>query len=230
MKLAIRRILNLLLYLSLCVMAGTGLLMQYRLIPGNRGGQGLQLLGWNRHEWGDIHTWAAYVFVALVMVHLVMNWSWLVKIAGSGRAWPLAAGLIAGIAIVAAFLLLPVSRKPQGGRPARQGAVEVRDAYVRVSNPPLERPTFEKDVLPVLRKACVSCHGPKKQKAGFRADRRDDFFADDEDGPLVVAGDSGKSRIVAIVSGELEIGHAKDHVLSPAEVSLIKAWIDAGAG
>ena len=36
MKIVFRRILNLLLYLSFCVMLGTGLLMAYRLIPGSR--------------------------------------------------------------------------------------------------------------------------------------------------------------------------------------------------
>ena len=57
MRITFRRILNLLLYLSFCVMVGTGLLMAYRLIPGSRGGQGLEVLGWNRHEWGALHTW-----------------------------------------------------------------------------------------------------------------------------------------------------------------------------
>jgi hypothetical protein len=31
---------------------------------------------------------------------------------------------------------------------------------------------FEKDVQPLLRQNCAGCHGPKKQKAGMRLDRR----------------------------------------------------------
>ena len=79
MRITFRRILNLLLYLSFCVMVGTGLLMAYRLIPGSRGGQGLEVLGWNRHEWGALHTWVSYVFITLVAAHLAINWAWLTK-------------------------------------------------------------------------------------------------------------------------------------------------------
>jgi hypothetical protein len=96
MKLKIRRILNLLLYLSFCVMIGTGLMMAYRLVPGSRGGRGLEVLGWNRHQWGDFHTWVAFLFVALILIHLALNWAWLVKCAAKGLPWRLAAGLLVG--------------------------------------------------------------------------------------------------------------------------------------
>ena len=33
---------------------------------------------------------------------------------------------------------------------------------------------FGRDVLPVFRAHCFSCHGPKQQKNGFRLDRRRD--------------------------------------------------------
>ena len=115
MKLLFRRVLNLSLYLSLCLMIGTGLLMAYRLVPGSRGGQGLEMLGWNRHEWGDLHTWVSYLFVTLVVSHLAMSWTWLVKCAAQGRAWRLAAGLIAGAAIIGSLLLLPLERHRTGG-------------------------------------------------------------------------------------------------------------------
>jgi hypothetical protein len=116
MKIVLRRILNLMLYLSFCLMIGTGLLMAYRLVPGSRGGRGLEVLGWNRHEWGDLHTWVSYVFVALVTVHLAINWAWLVKCAAKGHAWRLVAGFLAGAAIIIAFLLLPIKqRRGEGG-------------------------------------------------------------------------------------------------------------------
>ncbi len=99
MKLTIRRLLNMLLHLSFCVMIGTGLMMAYRLVPGSRGGKGLAVLGWNRHQWGDLHTWVAYLFVILILVHLALNWTCLVKCA----------------AIIGAFLLLPLTKR-EGGR------------------------------------------------------------------------------------------------------------------
>ncbi|XHR31217.1 MAG: DUF4405 domain-containing protein [Chthoniobacteraceae bacterium] len=114
MKILLRRLLNLLLYLSFCTMAGTGLLMAFRLIPGSRGGRGLTVLGWTRHEWGDLHTWVSYAFIALVVLHLLINWAWLTKVAGKGRLWPLVIGLAAGITIIAVFLLLPVKERERG--------------------------------------------------------------------------------------------------------------------
>lgn len=120
MKLSLRRILNLFLYLIFCVMVGTGLLMAYRLVPGSRGGQGLHVLGWSRHDWGDLHTWASYLFVALVAAHLAMSWTWLVRCAAEGRGWRLAAGLLAGAAIIGAPLLLPIERHGEGGGPERK--------------------------------------------------------------------------------------------------------------
>ena len=114
MRTLIRRVLNLLLYLSFCMMTGTGLLMAFRLIPGNRGGRGLTVLGWTRHEWGDLHTWVAYAFIALIVLHMLINWAWLTKVAGNGRLWPLLIGLAAGILIIAAFLILPIKEQGRG--------------------------------------------------------------------------------------------------------------------
>jgi hypothetical protein len=114
MRTLIRRVLNLLLYLSFCMMTGTGLLMAFRLIPGSKGGRGLTVLGWTRHEWGDLHTWVAYVFIALIVLHMVINWEWLTKVAGNGRLWPLLMGLAVGISIIVALLILPVQERGRG--------------------------------------------------------------------------------------------------------------------
>lgn len=103
MKLFARRVLNLLLYLSFCVVVGTGLLLEFRVC-----GHGLRALGWSRHQWGDIHTWVSYLFIALVMTHLLINWQWLIKVAASGYLWRIVLGLIAGLGFIAAFLFFPV--------------------------------------------------------------------------------------------------------------------------
>jgi hypothetical protein len=203
MKIALRRILNLLLYLSFCVMIGTGLLMAYRLIPGSRGGQGLEVLGWSRHEWGALHTWVSYVFIALVAAHLAVNWTWLTKVAAKGHGWRLGAGLLAGAALVGAFLLLPITQR-QDRRGKNQGTSlhpSQASDFIRASSVSSEGPKFQRDIYPIFERSCVSCHGPEKQKAGFRVDERGAFFRDDGKGPLVLPGKSGESRLVAIVTG-----------------------------
>ena len=116
MKMLLRRALNLLLYLSFCLLTGTGLLMAFRLVPGSRGGRGLEVLGWGRHDWGDLHAWVSYAFVGLVFVHLWINWAWLTKVAARGHLWRVLIGLALGLAIIAAFLLLPVKQRGGHGR------------------------------------------------------------------------------------------------------------------
>jgi hypothetical protein len=115
MRNALHRTLNLALYLDCCLMLGTGLLLTYRLPPGSRGGRGLSVLGYDRHQWGDVHFWLGVGFVTLILLHLAMNWAWMKKIAGMNRRWPLWLGLLAGAAAVAALLLLPVDFAGRGG-------------------------------------------------------------------------------------------------------------------
>lgn len=106
----INRVLNLALYLVLCFMIGTGLVMWLRLPPGHgrRRETGHEaLLGLTRHEWGDWHLYAGLAFLALSVLHLAMNRTWLMKIAARTRASRILIGLLVGAAIVAFFLLVP---------------------------------------------------------------------------------------------------------------------------
>ncbi len=54
----------------------TGLIMKYLLPPGSRGGWGLSLWGWTRHEWGDLHFWLAVALVAMLVLHVALHWTW----------------------------------------------------------------------------------------------------------------------------------------------------------
>jgi hypothetical protein len=105
------RILNLLLWLSFCAMAGTGLLLAFRMPPGSRGGRGLEALGLERHEWGDLHTWISYVFIATIVIHLALHWRWLWQIAGRIRAWPIIAGIGLGLLLLLFLAFQPVHRR-----------------------------------------------------------------------------------------------------------------------
>ena len=67
-------------------------------------------LGWGRHDWGDLHLYVSYAVIALLVLHLAMNWQWLVKIASRRVRWRLAAGFCAGLGLILLFLLLPIKR------------------------------------------------------------------------------------------------------------------------
>jgi hypothetical protein len=61
---------------ALVGLAITGLLMEFVLPPGSRGGQGLTLWGNSRHDWGEIHLGFAVAVMALILVHIWLHWSW----------------------------------------------------------------------------------------------------------------------------------------------------------
>lgn len=123
MRTYITRILNLLLWLTLCFLAGTGFLLAFRLPPGSRGGAGLQALGLGRHGWGDLHTWSSYAFLALLLLHLVMHWRWIWKVASQRRFLLVGAGVGAGVMLLLWLTFLPVFARTDdatgGGRHGR---------------------------------------------------------------------------------------------------------------
>ena len=36
------------------------------------------LLGWGRHDWGDLHFILAVIFVILMVIHIILHWKWIV--------------------------------------------------------------------------------------------------------------------------------------------------------
>ena len=69
-----------LMLLDMALIAGIGFLMKYTLPPGRervlRYGENTDLyfLGSDRHQWGGIHLWAAYVLLGLLILHVVLHW------------------------------------------------------------------------------------------------------------------------------------------------------------
>lgn len=93
-----------------------------------------------------------------------------------------------------------------------------------------EKLDFQRDVMPIFATSCIDCHGPKRQRAGLRVDRRDDFYAPGDKKPLIVPGHADASRLIDIVSGQVnDMKSAEAHLLPPRDISLIKSWINAGA-
>lgn len=114
------KVLNLVLWWVFCGMAGTGLLLAWRLPSGSRGGKGLSAMGLGRHDWGDIHTWLGYGLIGLILIHLAVHWRWLWQAASCRRSWALLAGLGSGLVLLVFLVCQPVEHRG-GGEGKREG-------------------------------------------------------------------------------------------------------------
>lgn len=78
--------------LAVCmlVLLLTGYAMAFVMPHGGGGGRAV-LWGMSRHDMGEIHVWASYVAVGLVVLHLATHWSW-VLITARRMVWPEAKG------------------------------------------------------------------------------------------------------------------------------------------
>jgi ankyrin repeat protein len=88
---------------------------------------------------------------------------------------------------------------------------------------------FGRDVQPIFKSKCLGCHGPVQQKNGLRLDRRSDAM---RGGTITVIGpgNSAGSRLyLRLAGGEYGLQMPPTGPLSPAELNIIKDWIDQGA-
>jgi mono/diheme cytochrome c family protein len=94
-------------------------------------------------------------------------------------------------------------------------------------------PDFERDVQPIFSAHCVKCHGPEKQKGGYRVDAKAvALTGGDGSAPNIIPGNAAGSPLLRYVSGadpDLRMPPAEEPPLSAAEVAVVRAWINAGA-
>ncbi|MCB1079349.1 MAG: DUF1549 domain-containing protein, partial [Verrucomicrobiae bacterium] len=97
--------------------------------------------------------------------------------------------------------------------------------------PAAERFDFQRDIRPILETACVSCHGPRKQKGEFRLDSAEHLRKGGENGVPFEPGKSGESAFiqrVARIDPDEAMPPKDSEALSAAQVGKLRAWIDAG--
>jgi hypothetical protein len=140
----------------------TGMLLRYLLPPGSGRTEGLGvghgaadkpvslLWGLSRHEWGSVHFYIALTIMAVLAVHLVLHWNWIVCTVrgkpreGSGFRVALGFfGLVVVILLAAAPLVSSVEEISRGqrkgppvgerqdGRPRRDEAAPRDDRQLR---------------------------------------------------------------------------------------------------
>ena len=83
--------------------------------------------------------------------------------------------------------------------------------------------------LPLLAKHCVTCHNPSDPKAGFDLTNSKSALAGGDSGPVILPGKPAESLLLErVTDGSMPPEH-DGRRLTPAEVTILKDWITAGA-
>jgi len=95
-------------------------------------------------------------------------------------------------------------------------------------------PDFVTEVRPILERSCFACHGPERQRNGYRLDVRSVALKGGDSGRrAIVPHDSANSTFIHFISGadpenRMPPVQSDAPPLSEAEVALLRAWIDGG--
>jgi mono/diheme cytochrome c family protein len=87
---------------------------------------------------------------------------------------------------------------------------------------------FVRQVQPILARACLSCHGPQKQRSALRLDVREQVFKGGDSGqPAVKPGDAAASALIERVTStdkSLRMPPEGER-LTETEIAVLRKWI-----
>ncbi len=90
---------------------------------------------------------------------------------------------------------------------------------------------FARDIQPIFKSACYTCHGAEKQKSGLRLDLKDLAMSGGQSGAAIIPGKSAASPLIQRVTsrdGDEQMP-PKGERLSAEQIAALRLWIDAGA-
>jgi WD40 repeat protein len=88
---------------------------------------------------------------------------------------------------------------------------------------------FSKQVLPLLRSQCFSCHGGANPASGYSLETRDRMLAGGRHGAAVLVGKGAQSSLILYMTGELKPKMPPNGAIDLEKIALIRRWIDEGA-
>ena len=89
--------------------------------------------------------------------------------------------------------------------------------------------SFEKDIVPIFKASCLSCHKPDKKKGKLDMSTYAELMKGGKQGNPVKPGDPAKSLIIEMISGNEPEMPEKGDKLTEAQVQIISNWIKQGA-
>ncbi len=115
--------------------------------------------------------------------------------------------------------------------PTPTGASEAETPSAETPTPAptvdLANVSFQNHVLPIFEQHCTECHGGDEPKEGLRLTSHAEVMAGSMNGSVIEPGDVENSYLIEqVVSGRMPKRGPK---LTPAEIEIITAWVEAGA-
>lgn len=107
---------------------------------------------------------------------------------------------------------------------------------IAIDVPVRTRPVdFEADIKPLLRANCLACHNEKKDSGSLILEAAAQIVKGGEHGPAIVPGKSADSLLLKVAAHQQKplmpppSNTVGARALTPAELGLLKLWIDQGA-
>ena len=96
------------------------------------------------------------------------------------------------------------------------------DTQNKPAPPKATAPSFQKDVLPILRTACLGCHSAENPTSGLALNSYAGLMKGGKGGVCIVPGKSADSRLVKYLLGTLQPKMPQGGALKPGDIDHIK--------
>ena len=110
------------------------------------------------------------------------------------------------------------------------GAAVVTSARTGLQPAMPARVDFQQQIQPIIAKHCLECHSQDRRRGGLSLASYGDAMDGGKNGPSIRPANGAGSPLIHRLTGAAEPQMPKDEPpLAPAEIALIKRWIDQGA-
>lgn len=101
---------------------------------------------------------------------------------------------------------------------------------VLAEDKPEAAPDFKTDILPIFEEKCLRCHGAKRR--GGKLDMRtlDAMLEGGDTGAAIKPGNAKKSLLIELIHYKEMPPKKEESFVTPAELELLRRWIDAMPG
>jgi len=130
--------------------------------------------------------------------------------------------------VAASVTCCVIALSAAGERASKRWLAPSRESASHLSQPRLV--DFERQIQPIINDRCLECHSQDKRKGGLSLASYADALDGGRNGPAIRPGSATRSILIHRLTGAVEPQMPKDKdPLTPAEIALIRQWIDQGA-